>query len=272
MKALGVIGGGAMGSAIIKGLLEKGVLAGADIFVVESDVKRQEQLQQTLGVQIVSSPPALAGKCQIILLAVKPQVVGEVLDQLGTVVGAEHLVISIAAGITLNYLESRLPAARIIRVMPNTPARFGRGISAYASGSRVEHGDLAQAEEILGAVGKYLMVKEAQLDAVTAVSGSGPAYVFKFAEAMIEAGVMLGLSYDQARLLVTETLAGSVEMLCQSMEHPARLRNEVTSPAGTTAAALYQLEQGSFNGLVMKALQAAAQRSAELGEGAKQKA
>jgi pyrroline-5-carboxylate reductase len=167
-------------------------------------------------------------------------------------------------------MEAYLPQTRIIRVMPNTPARFGKGISAYAPGRKASPADEAVVTGILEAVGKAVRVDENQMDAVTAVSGSGPAYLFYFAEAMIDAAVYLGLSRSNATLLVNETIAGAAEML-KSGEHPAKLRNDVTSPAGTTAAALFEFEKGAVTGVVMNALIAAAQRSAELGKAAETK-
>lgn len=265
MENLGIIGGGAMGAAIIRGIIRGGLIRPDAVFLVEPDIFRKNQLQAELGIQTRDSISELARECRILLLAVKPQVIAEVLKGLQDAVDSRHLVLSIAAGISLAYLESCLPDSRIIRVMPNTPARFAKGISAYAPGKKATEMDNAVSEQILGAVGKVLKVGEAQMDAVTATSGSGPAYLFYFTEAMIDAAVMLGLTRKQAEVLVMETLAGAVEMLRQSNEHPAVLRNEVTSPAGTTAAALLEFEKGALAGTVMQALLAASRRSKELG-------
>lgn len=265
MEKLGVIGGGAMGAAIINGIVANGLVRPEQLFLVEPDRSRKALLQEQLGIQTMDSVPELAKNCWLLVLAVKPQIMPEVLSDLQGVVDSRHLLLSIAAGITLKYLEGWLPESRIIRVMPNTPARYGRGISAYAPGQAATAVDCAATEQLLTAVGKAVKVSESQMDAVTAVSGSGPAYLFYFAEAMIDAAVMLGLTRQQAVMLVVETLGGAVEMLRQSGEHPTVLRNEVTSPAGTTAAALFEMEKGALTGTVMQALMAASRRSKELG-------
>jgi len=189
----------------------------------------------------------------------------KVCRDLAPMVGPDHLVLSIVAGVAVAGLERLLPGARVVRVMPNTPARLNRGISAYATGNRITPEDCNLTETIFGAVGKVVRVADEQMDAVTATSGSGPAYVFRFAEAMIDAAVMLGLSRAQARLLAAETLAGASEMMSQTGSEPALLRHEVTSPGGTTAAALYELEKGALSGIVIQAMEAAAKRSSQLG-------
>jgi pyrroline-5-carboxylate reductase len=265
MKQLGIIGGGAMGSALLKGIISRGLMRPENIFMVEVDPVKRARLEEEHHIHGISDLSVLTANCQTLILAVKPNIIPRVLDELAGKVDEQYLVISIAAGITLNALESKLQKARVVRVMPNTPAKIGKGVSAYALGSKTIAGDDEQVSELLGCVGKVIKVPEHLLDAVTAVSGSGPAYVFYFIEAMIDAAVMIGLSRADAVVLVRETFLGSAELFREAAEDPAKLRNEVTSPGGTTAAALFELQQGACAGVIMKAVVAAAQKSKELG-------
>ncbi|HBF37639.1 MAG TPA: pyrroline-5-carboxylate reductase [Firmicutes bacterium] len=265
MKHLGIIGGGAMGSALLKGIINQGLTQPGDIYLAEVDQAKRNRLQEEFHIQGTSSILEIAGSCQTLILAVKPNIIPAVLDELAKKVDSQFLIISIAAGITLKTLESKLPLARVVRVMPNTPAKIGKGVSAYALGANAISGDDGQVTEVLSCVGKVIKVPEHLLDAVTAVSGSGPAYVFYFIEALIDAAVMIGLSRVDAVVLVRETFLGSAELLKETAEDPAKLRNEVTSPGGTTAAALYELQQGACAGIIMKAVVAAAEKSKELG-------
>lgn len=270
MNKLGMIGCGAMGTAIVGGLIKNGLISSDRLFVFEPNREKTDQLKKEFGLNIVESINELTDTCQTIIIAVKPQVMSQVLEELKSNV-VHHLLISIAAGITLSFLESRIHQAKIVRVMPNTPARFGMGVSVYAPGRLADNTDCMWVEQIFTSVGKVLKIPEYQMDAVTAVSGSGPAYVFHFIEAMIDAGVMLGLTRQDASVLVIETFRGATEMIRQTGEHPAKLKNEVTSPGGTTAAALYEFEKGALTGIMMNALIAGARRSAELGEIMEQK-
>lgn len=264
MFKLGIIGGGAMGSALLDGVVQAGLLKPENLFLMETDQLRREALRNKLGINLCLNPAELARECRLIVLAVKPQVLPEVLRELRPEVNSEHLLISIAAGASLAMLENQIPEGRFVRVMPNTPARIRRGVAAYAAGNKVTSAEVQQVEAIFGCVGEVLPVPERLMDPVTALSGSGPAYVYYFIEALIDAGVLLGLGRDQARTLALETLIGAAEMLKQTGEHPARLRDEVTSPGGTTAAALYELEKAGVAGALMTAVHAAARRSAQL--------
>lgn len=264
MFKLGMVGGGAMGSALLDGVIQAGLLKPETLFLLETDQSRREALQKKLGISLCRDPAELARECRLIILAVKPQVLPDVLRELKTEVKPEHLLISIAAGVSLAMLENQIPQGRFVRVMPNTPARIRRGVAVYAVGNKVTSAEIGQVEAIFGCVGQVLSVPERLMDSVTALSGSGPAYVYYFIEALIDAGVLLGLGRDQAETLAVETVIGAAEMLKQTGEHPARLRNEVTSPGGTTAAALFELEKAGVAGTLMTALQAAARRSAEL--------
>jgi len=199
---------------------------------------------------------------------VKPQDMGALLDEIGPELRTGQLVVSLAAGITTAFLESRLPdGVPVVRVMPNTPALVDEGMAAIAPGAHCDDEHLAVAEELLGSTGRVLRVPEKQMDAVTAISGTGPAYVFFVVESMIEAGVHLGLPRGTATELVVQTLVGSAKMLRETGTHPTVLREQVTSPGGTTAAALRELEVHKVRAAFLAAMEAARNRSAELAEG-----
>ncbi len=266
-EKIGFIGGGRMAEALIKGMIQAGLTGGEQLYVVDPDQKRREFLHDTYGVHVFDkSDPVLAA--QIIILAVKPQIMALVLNEIGENVTGDHLLISIAAGIPLSFIESALPdsACRVIRVMPNTPALVLAGASALSPGKKATGEDLDQAAKIFDAVGKTVVMAESSLDAVTGLSGSGPAYVFSFIEAMIDAGVKVGLPRNEAETLVLQTVYGSVKLAMESGEHPAVLRAMVTSPGGTTIAGLHKLEKGGFQGMIMDAVEAATKRSRELGK------
>jgi len=259
-----MVGGGAMGSALLDGVVQAGLFKPDTIVLLEPNRSSREALQTKLAISICRDLTELARECRLIILAVKPQVLPELLRELRPGINSEHLLISIAAGVSLAALENQIPQGRFVRVMPNTPARIRRGVAAFTIGNNITNADIEQVEAIFGCVGEVLQVTEGLMDSVTALSGSGPAYVYYFIEALIDAGVLLGLGRDQAKTLAVETVIGAAEMLKQTGEHPARLRNEVTSPGGTTAAALFELEKAGFAGTLMTAIQAAACRSAEL--------
>lgn len=264
MYNLGVFGGGAMGSAIVTGIVKAGLLPPERIFLIEPDSEKRDKLHSEIGVQIKEKPGDLTKECQTIILAVKPQVIIGLLEELNNNLDRDHLLISIAAGIPLSKLEAAALKARVIRVMPNTPARIGMGVSVFCPGQNTTGIDYEKTSALFGCIGTVLQLPEQLFDAVTAISGSGPAYVYAFINALIDAGVMLGLPRKDASILVAETVAGSVELFKQSGAHPCQLANEVTSPGGTTAAGLFELEKGAFAGTIMKAALAAAQRSKEL--------
>ncbi len=256
-----------MGSALINGVIGNGLISADKICLVEVDSLRGQALQNSLGIKLLSTVAGLAAECQVIILAVKPVQLPGVLSEFGSQVGEQHLLISIAAGVSLGTMEGILPQVRFARVMPNTPARISRGVTAYCLGQKANGSDAEKVEAIFGCVGKVLKISEEKLDAVTALSGSGPAYVYYFIDALINAGVLLGLPRKDAALLATETVLGATELLKNAGTHPQQLMNEVTSPGGTTAAALFELEKAGFAGLVMQAVIAAAERSREIGKG-----
>ena len=264
MVRLAMVGAGLMGEAILSGLLAAG-WASADIVICDQRAERVTQLQDRYGVQGAELADA-AGAARTVLLAVKPADVAGVLDVLRPALGADTLVLSILAGVTLATLESGVhDGTPVVRAMPNTPARVGQGVTAISSGTHVTDDHLAEVGEILGAVGGVITVAEKYQDSVTAVSGSGPAYLFLVAEALIEGGVHVGLPRDVARELAVQTLHGSATLLRDTGDHPTLLREAVTSPGGTTAAALRALEDHGVRAAFLAAVEAARDRSLELG-------
>jgi len=250
-----------MGEALLAGLLRGGWAEPGELCVVEKVPERREALVLAFpGVAIVDSPVAAEGA----VLAVKPDDVEEACHELA-LAGVER-VLSIAAGVTTAALEAALGAGiPVVRAMPNTPAVVASGASAIAPGALAGEADLDWAASVLAAVGIVVRVKEGQLDAVTGLSGSGPAYVFLVAESMIEAGVLVGLPRETAELLAVQTILGSARLMLDSDDHAAVLRGAVTSPAGTTAAGLHELEIGGVRAAFLSAVKAAAERSRELG-------
>lgn len=268
MKQLGFIGGGNMATAIIAGALRGGYCGAADVTVSEPDAERQRALRE-MGVEATWDNAAVARSAATLVLAVKPQMMSDALASLrGAFDPRRSRVISIAAGTRIASIAADLPAgARIIRVMPNTPLLVGAGMSVLCAGSGVSPADLQVATALFAASGQTLTLPEEAFDAVTAVSGSGPAYVFLLAEAMAEAGRREGLPEAAAAQLARQTIAGAGAMLAQSADTAAELRRKVTSPGGTTAAAVAALEAGGFGDLLARAIAAASARGRELGGG-----
>jgi pyrroline-5-carboxylate reductase len=261
---LAIFGGGKIGEALLSGLLrgERGV---DDIVVSEKHEERAAYLTATHGVRTLDVAAAAAA-AQTLLIAVKPQDIDALLEQLRPVVTAQHLVVSVAAGVTTAHLERGLAdGVAVVRCMPNTPALVDEAMTAVAGGAHASEEQLVLAEQLLAAVGRVVRVPESQLDAVTALSGSGPAYFFFLVEAMIDAGILLGLPRALAAELIVQTAIGSAVMLRDSGEHPVQLREAVTSPAGTTIAAIRELEVHGVRAALLAAIEAAALRSAELG-------
>lgn len=264
MTRLTIVGAGLMGEAILSGLLSAG-WASADIVVCDQRPDRIAELTERYGVRGAELAEA-AASTQVVLLAVKPADVAPALDTLGSALGSGTLLLSICAGVTLATLQAGVAdGTPVIRAMPNTPARVGQGMTALSPGAYATDDHLATATEILGAVGEVVTVAEKYQDSVTAVSGSGPAYVFLIAEALIEGGVHVGLSREVARDLAVQTLYGSATLLRETGDHPALLREAVTSPGGTTAAALRALEDHGVRAAFLAAVEAARDRSLELG-------
>ena len=267
-NTIGFIGGGQMGEALIRGIIDSGLYDANTISVAEPNQERRDYMTGTYGIQGFTDSAALWESCAIVVLAVKPQIMAIVLSSSKDFVTPEHLIISIAAGLPISYYEQALGRddCKIIRVMPNTPALVLEAASGLSGNKNTTENDLLRCEEILNKIGKAVILDESSLDAVTGLSGSGPAYVFTFADAMIDAGIKAGLPRPTAETLALQTILGSVKLLIESKKHPAELRAMVTSPGGTTIAAQHVLERNGFKGIVMDAIEAAVQRSKELGE------
>ena len=264
-KNIGFIGGGNMAEALIKGLLAGGVPA-ADLRVAEPHEKRRAFLVENYGVTCdEENLPVIKGS-EIVILAIKPQVADRVLKEVGAADTAGKLFISIMAGVKTSAIEAALSGRpRVVRVMPNTPALVLEASSAVSPGAHATANDLSLARRIFELVGKAWQVEEKLLDAVTGLSGSGPAYVLTFIEALSDAGVKNGLTRDVALGLAAQTVFGTAKLLLDTREHPAQLRDKVTSPGGTTIAGLHAMETEGFRGTVMNAVDAATARSRELG-------
>jgi pyrroline-5-carboxylate reductase len=261
------LGGGNMGEALIKGILASGTAKPEQLIVNDVSSERLEHLKKTYGILIEKSTKDAAAAAEIILLCVKPQIIDLVLSKLGTVADSGKLVISIAAGVTIARIEKMLSAGpRVVRVMPNTPALVLAGAAGVAAGSKATESDLALVQQIFGAVGRSVIVEEKLMDAVTGLSGSGPAYVFLIIDALSDAGVKAGLPRPLALELAAQTVYGSAKMVLETGEHPAKLRDMVTSPGGTTIEGLHALEKGKLRATLMNAVEAATARSKELGK------
>lgn len=261
-----VIGAGVMGEALLAGLLAAGHRP-EQLLVGEKRTERAAELRERHGVRVVPNAEAASG-AGTILLVVKPADVEAVLEEISPHLGAGQLLVSLAAGITIGYVEERVPdGVAVARVMPNTPALVGEGMLVLSPGSHCDDARADEAEALLAPMGRVVRVPEKQQDAVTAISGSGPAYVFLVAESLIESGVHLGLPRDVATELAVQTLSGASRMLRETGEHPTRLREGVTSPGGTTAAALRQLEEHGLRTAFLSATEAARDRSRALARG-----
>jgi pyrroline-5-carboxylate reductase len=264
---IGFLGGGNMTGALISGLLGSKIVGTAQVRASDSRPDRLAELAGEHGIQTHTSNAELVRWASVVVLSVKPQVVPAVLSECGGLMGHGHLVVSIAAGVPIAALESKLgPGARVVRAMPNTPALARAGATAISGGSAATAADLDIARALFDAVGKTVVLDEGHLDAVTGLSGSGPAYVMLFIEALADGGVKAGLPRDVALLLAAQTVYGSAKLLLDTGEHPARLKDMVTSPGGTTIAGLAALESGAVRSSVMEAVEKATRRATELGK------
>jgi pyrroline-5-carboxylate reductase len=260
-----LLGGGKMGAALASGLLEAD-FEPDDLAVAEVDADRRRELETRFpAVRVVPSVAWAVADADVVVVCLKPADVAEALDAAGAALGASALVLSIAAGVTIAALEAAAPGRPVVRAMPNTPATIGLGAAAIASGTHANDGHLDLAEQLLGALGLVVRLPEHLLDAVTGLSGSGPAYLFLVAEALVEAGVLVGLPRPIATQLVNQTLLGASTLLAQGDEGPEALRAAVTSPGGTTAAGLRSLEAAGVRSAFIDAVVAATRRSTELG-------
>ena len=261
---IAIIGAGVMGETVMAGLLDSGTSAD-QIVVAERRPERVEELQSRYGVRCTSLIDSVS-EASIVFLVVKPADVAGVLDEIASNIHQQALIISLAAGITTGFIESKLPnGVAVARVMPNTPALLKQGMSAISAGTACSDDQVKNAQELLAAIGKVVVVPESQQDAVTAISGSGPAYIFYIAEAMQAAGEALGVSEEVTRQLVVQTIFGAATMLRDAGDSPEVLRQRVSSPGGTTVAAINTLEDHQVREAFLAAIQAAARRSGELG-------
>jgi pyrroline-5-carboxylate reductase len=258
-----IIGAGVMGETLLSGLV-RGGYALDDLMVVEKRAERAVELRERYAVKVVAETEAAVG-ADTVALVVKPQDMSEVLAEIAPHLRAGQVVISLAAGITTAYIESRIPEGiAVVRVMPNTPALVDEGMAAISPGTHCGEEHLALTEQMLSVTGRVVRVPEKQQDAVTAISGSGPAYLFFVVESMIEAGVHLGLPRSTATELVVQTVVGSAKLLRETGTHPTVLREQVTSPGGTTAAAIRELEDHKVRAAFITAMEAARDRSVAL--------
>jgi pyrroline-5-carboxylate reductase len=268
-RRLAILGAGVMGETLLSGLLRSGWTPD-QIVATDRRVERQVELVARYGITMVENEQAVA-EADTVILVVKPQDMADLLDEIRESLKPDTLVISLAAGVDTASIEARLPdGIAVVRVMPNTPAQVDEGMAAISAGAHSDAEHLDRVTEILSATGKVVTVPERYQDAVTAISGSGPAYLFFVVEAMIEAGVHLGLPRDIATQLVVQTMLGSAKLLRETGEHPTVLRERVTSPGGTTAAAVRQLEDHKVRAAFIGAMEAARDRSRELAAAARQ--
>jgi pyrroline-5-carboxylate reductase len=264
---IAILGAGKMGEALASGLLRAGVVAPAEILAAARRPERAEQLRATYGIEVLSAAKA-ADLATTLVIAVKPQDMGVLLDEISPVVSADKLVISVAAGITTDFIGRRLADdVPVVRVMSNTPVLVDEAMSVISAGPHATEVHLRRAEELLRPVGKVLRIPESQQDAATALSGSGPAYVYFLVEAMVDAGILLGMPRATALEMVKQAVYGAATMLRDSGEHPVLLREAVTSPGGTTINAIRELERHGVRAAILAAIEAARDRGRELGAG-----
>jgi pyrroline-5-carboxylate reductase len=265
-KKVGFLGAGNMGEAIIKGLLQTGLVPAAAIAATDVRADRLQQMVGQYGVRAAASNSELVSGADIVILAVKPQIMSAVLKEIAGAVDRGKLLISIAAGVPVAALRDGLgKAARLIRVMPNTPALVLEGVTAIARADGLDAGDLEMAQELFGAVGRVVVLEEDLLDAVTGLSGSGPAYVAIVIESLADGGVKMGLDRATAMILATQTVLGSARLILETGAHPGQLKDMVSSPGGTTIAGIAALEEGGVRRTFISAVERATLRSRELG-------
>lgn len=262
---LAVIGAGKMGAILIDGFLKHGLLLPQNIFATVQHTANGRKNAPPSSVSLGTDNCAAARAADVVLLCVKPQVVGQVLEEIRLDLHEQKLVVSIAASVPTSYIEKRLPAkVPVIRAMPNTPSMIGEGVTALAKGAFATVDHLEQARALFGAVGKTVVVDEKQMDAVTGLSGSGPAFVYIILESLAEGGVKMGLSRELATLLVAQTALGAAKVVLETGHHPALLKDAVTTPAGCTIDGILELEEGKLRVTLIKAVVKASQRAREL--------
>jgi pyrroline-5-carboxylate reductase len=266
-KKIAFLGSGNMAEALVKGLLGAGTASAEEIVCAEPRLERREEIALRYGVKVIGSNLEATEQADVVVLSVKPQTMEQLLDEIAPAVDHRKLVISIAAGVSIAAIARKLGAGvRIVRTMPNTPALVGAGATALARGAHATDWDLEQARSLFQAVGTTVIVEEHHLDAVTGLSGSGPAFLFLVIEALADGGVKVGLARPVAMTLAAQTVLGSAKLVLETGEHPGRLKDQVTSPGGTAIAGVHALEQGGLRAALIAAVEAATRRSRELGE------
>ena len=269
-QTIGFIGAGNMAEALIRGLVKGNHVPPGSILASGPRRERLEELRHKYAIETTTDNQAVARRCNIVVLSVKPQIMDKVLREIGDQLQAGTLVISIAAGVdTATIEEAVADGVRVVRAMPNTPALVGAGATAVSGGKYASESDMATARAMFDAVGITVELDESHLDAVTGLSGSGPAYVFLILEALSDAGVKVGLARRNAQRLAAQTVMGSAKMLLETDEHPGKLKDMVTSPGGTAIAGLHTLEEGGLRTTLINAVETATKRSRELGRGSK---
>jgi pyrroline-5-carboxylate reductase len=267
-QKIGIIGAGKIGSAIARGLINAGLVKSNQVIASDVSDSLRQAIAQELGIKVTSANQVVCDFADVVILAVKPQILESVVEEISQTIAASKLLVSVAAGVPISRIEANLlPGARIVRVMPNICCVVGAAAAGYAAGQHATDADLEIVGAILNSFGVGLPVEEKYLDAVTGLSGSGPAYVYMFMEALADGGVEMGLSREVALKLALQTVYGAARMALESRKHLGELKDEVTSPGGTTIAGLYALEKTGFRGSVMDAVISATKRSQELGKG-----
>lgn len=266
---LGFVGTGKMATALARGIVRAGLLAAGQLYGSDPVRAARVSFARLTGARLVASNRALLERARVIVLAVKPDQVGAALGEIRDGWTEQHLLISIAAGVSIARLETALPGgARVVRAMPNTPALVGAGATGLAAGNAATAADLELAVRLFSAVGIAIPLKESLLDAVTGLSGSGPAYVYQFIEALSDGGVAAGLTREVATKLAAQTVLGAARMVLETGEHPGALKDKVASPGGTTIEGLHELEKGKLRATVINAVRAATEKSRKLGQSA----
>jgi len=267
-KKVGFLGAGNMAEALMKGLLKTGIVLPESLFATDVRLDRLRQLDKLYGIRVLPDNRALVKQVDVVILAVKPQIIAPVLREVAPAVTPEKVVISLAAGVPTSMLRAHLPeGVRLIRTMPNTPALVLAGATGIAKADGLQPGDLETAQEVFEAVGKVVVLEEELLDAVTALSGSGPAYIALVIEALADGGVKMGLDRGTAMTLAAQTVLGSAKLLIETGAHPGQLKDMVTSPGGTAIAGIAALEEGGVRRTLINAVERATLRSRELGRG-----
>jgi pyrroline-5-carboxylate reductase len=266
-ERIGFIGGGKMGEALIKGVLRAKLSSADKIIVSDVDKQRCKILEEETGIKTTQENDKVISDADIIILAIKPNVMGNILEELKSNITAKHIVVSIAAGIPLSFMESFLnEGCRVIRIMPNTPCLVGETAAAYALGKSATQNDGELVGQILDAVGKSFLLEEKQLDAVTGLSGSGPAFIYMVIEALTDGGVKMGLPRDVSTKLAAQTALGAAKMVLEAGMHIGELKDFVTSPGGTTIEGLHALEKGGLRSALINAVEVATKKSKRLGK------